>query len=126
MMINIKKILFIVIAGISLVGCSYTKKDNVALPYSDGIKLTLDDVVNLSEKGSNLKWSDFDGYSYYETGCGLYIRVYEINEKFSMCIGGAGTYNDGLVAGYFHLESDSGNFTDIRNGNIKDFIAENS
>lgn len=133
-MMSIKKILFIVIMAISFTGCCDKNSDipqienpeSVILPYSDGIKLTLDDVINLSGKGYDLKWSDFDGYSYYETGYGLCICVYEINEKFSLRIGGTVTYNNVRVAGYFYLESDNGNFIDIRSGNVKDFINEHS
>ncbi len=131
---NIKKILFIIIAGISLTGCFYRKSgisqpektDSAVLPYSDGTGLTLDDVVRLSDKGYGLKWSDFDGYSYYETGCGLYIRVYRINEKFSLLIGGGGTYDNGLIACYFHLQADDGNFIDIRTDDVKEFIKKYS
>ncbi|MBR4961705.1 MAG: hypothetical protein IKY52_12485 [Clostridia bacterium] len=52
--------------------------------------LTLDDVLRLAEeKGEALTWSDFETYSYVETGSGLYIRLYTIDEMFSLAIGGS-------------------------------------
>ena len=129
-MMNIKKILFIITMFVSLTGCFYEKSDiyrsqepeKVALPHFYGVNLTADDVIRLSEKGDSLRWSDFDAYSYYETGSGLCIRVYEINKKLSLRIGGGGTYNNGLMAFYFYLEADDGNYIDIRTDNVKNFI----
>ena len=52
--------------------------------------LTLDEAVRLSEKkGENLTWGDFADYRYYVTGSGLYIRVYRMEDEFSVWIGGA-------------------------------------
>ena len=42
-------------------------------------KLSLNDVIMLSQKGYDLTWSDFDQFKYIETGSGLYIRVYELS-----------------------------------------------
>ena len=92
---------------------------------NDGIehhKLTLDDVILLSRKGDDLTWSDFDSYSYYETGSGLYIRVYEIDDMFSVWIGGGSPG----TAMYFYLRSNDGTeaYIDIRTGDVEAFIAE--
>ena len=67
----------------------------------DGQKLTLDDVVMLSQKGDALSWSDFEGYQGQkigsglfegylgqEVGSGLYIMRYEIDEVFKVLVGG--------------------------------------
>ncbi|MCM1314698.1 MAG: hypothetical protein NC205_01105 [Prevotella sp.] len=133
-MMNIKKILFIITMLVSLTGCFYEKcgtyqpkeSERVALPHFDGINLTADDVIRLSEKENSLRWSDFDEYSYYETGSGLCIRVYEINEKLSLWIGGGGTYDNDLMAFYFYLKTDDGNYIDIRTDDVKNFIKKHS
>ena len=130
MMMKFKKILFIITVLFSLTGCFHEKSgtyrseepERVNLPHYDGFNLTADDVIRLSEKGNSLRWSDFDEYSYYETGCGLCIRVYEINEKLSLRIGGGGTYDNSLIAFYFHLEAVDGNYIDIRTDDVKNFI----
>lgn len=88
--------------------------------------LTLDDVIRLSHKGSDLKWSDFDDYSYYETGSGVYIRVYDIDDVFSLWIGGPwiGPAPDADEAYYFKLKVKNTDTiqTDIREGDIESFI----
>lgn len=85
--------------------------------------LSLNDVPTLSKKGENLTWSDFDGYVYTETGSGLYIRVYEIDEQFSLMIGGGSTDEAPM---YIRLVSnaDQDDYIDIRTENVENFIAE--
>lgn len=51
-------------------------------------KLTLDKVVELSSKGYELTWSDFEHYYGYECGNGLYIMCYEIDKDYDVKIGG--------------------------------------
>ena len=51
-------------------------------------RLTLDDVVMLSQKGDALTWSDFEPYQGREVGSGLYIMRYEIDERFDVLVGG--------------------------------------
>ena len=51
-------------------------------------RLTLDDVVMLSQKGDALSWSDFEQYQGREVGSGLYIMRYEIDELFDVLVGG--------------------------------------
>ena len=51
-------------------------------------KLTLDDVVMLSQKGDALTWSDFERYQGRDVGSGLYIMRYEIDELFDVLVGG--------------------------------------
>lgn len=59
------------------------------LPEENPVRqLTLDEVLELSEKGEALVWADFRGFAYTETGSGLYIRRYEIDEEFDLIIGG--------------------------------------
>lgn len=44
----------------------------------------------LAEKGAALSWADFEPSDYIETGSGLCIRVYSIDEIFSVSIGSGG------------------------------------
>ena len=87
--------------------------------------LTLNDVMILSQKGYDLTWSDFDGFDYIETGSGLYIRVYEINDLFQLMIGGGSPYSDPM---YIYLKSNDGTDEriDIRDGGVTDFISEHN
>ena len=86
-------------------------------------KLTLEDVISLSQKGYDLSWDDFEEYSCYETGSGLYIRVYEINGLFELRIGGGSLGSDPMYI-YLALADDSGTCIDIREGSVAEFIAE--
>lgn len=91
-----------------------------------GDRLTLEKVVRLSEKGEELTWSDFEGYSYIETGSGLYIRVYEIDDMFSLSIGG-GSPSGEEKPYYILLSANAGDpdgktYLDIREGGVQDFI----
>lgn len=85
--------------------------------------LSLNDVIMLSQKGYNLTWSDFDQYRYTETGSGLYIRVYEINEMFKLWIGGTGP-DDTPMYIYLALADDLDTRIDIRDGGVTEFIGK--
>ncbi len=84
--------------------------------------LTLDDVIRLSKKGDKLTWNDFEEFTYYETGSGLYIREYVIDERFSLSVGGTSPDTD---AWYFYLHA-PGTYSDakidIRSENPEEFI----
>lgn len=86
-------------------------------------KLTLDDVISLSKKGEDLSWDDFEEYSFYEAGSGLYIRVYEIDELYELWIGGG---SPGIAPLYIYLAltADFDIRIDIRDGGVEEFIAE--
>ncbi len=55
-------------------------------------KLTLDDVIKLSEKGEDLTWDDFAPYSYAEPTRGTFlpeiVRTYQIDERFRLDVVG--------------------------------------
>lgn len=51
-------------------------------------QLTLDTVAALSEKGNDLSWADFEQYLHEDVGSGLYIWHFEIDEIFSLSVGG--------------------------------------
>lgn len=51
-------------------------------------QLTLDTVAALSEKGNDLSWADFEQYLHEDVGSDLYIWHFEIDEIFSLSVGG--------------------------------------
>lgn len=81
--------------------------------------MTLEDVILLSAKGWELTWADFDGFSYYDTGSGLIIHIYLIDQDFSLWAGG-----DGSQLMYIYLqENATEERIDIREENVEAFIA---
>ena len=84
-------------------------------------KLSLNDVIILSQKGYDLTWSDFEQFKYIETGSGLYIRVYEINELYELWIGGSWIDEDPMYI-YLALADDLDTRIDIRDGGVTEFI----
>lgn len=87
--------------------------------------LTLEEILVLSEKGESLTWSDFDEYSYAETGSGLYIRVYETDSPFTLWIGGG---SPGAEPMYIYLQApetaagQEPDHIDIRDEDAESFI----
>jgi len=99
---------------------------NFSVPTVSGQTLSLNDVIILSQKGYDLTWSDFAHFNYIETGFGLYIRRYEINERFHFAIGGAGPNSNPM---YMHLGvngEDPDTYIDIRDGGVTEFISEHN
>jgi len=87
--------------------------------------LSLNDVIILSQKGYDLTWTDFGQFQYIETGSGLYIRVYEINDLFSLWIGGDGPDSVPRYI-YLALADDIDTRIDIRDGGVTEFISEHN
>lgn len=85
------------------------------------IKLTLETVRELAQKGNELTWSDFEQYESVDIGSGLYILRYKIDENYELRIGGGNLEESPM---YIRLVSaqNSDNYIDIRTGNIDDFI----
>ncbi len=88
--------------------------------------LTLEEIISMSEKGDSLTWSDFDEFSYTETGSGLYIRVYETDSPFTLWIGGG---SPGAEPMYMYLQapvtaaaSEETDRIEIRDEDVEDFI----
>ena len=109
-------IILIMLSVMALFGCSIPQK------------LTLDKVVELSAKGYELTWSDFEQYYGYECGSGLYILCYQIDEVYEVRIGSFSP--DDKIPMYIYLErkNDTGNpeFIDIRKEDVKAFIETTS
>lgn len=81
--------------------------------------MTLEDVSRLSAKGWELTWSDFDGFSYYDTGSGLIIHVYLIDQDFSLWVGGGGRTEPMYI---YLQENATEERIDIREENVEDFL----
>ena len=86
-----------------------------------GKSISLNDVIMLSQKGYELTWADFEQFKYGETGSGLYIRIYEINEMYRLWIGGAGPDSEPMYI-YLALADDLDTRIDIRDGGVTEFI----
>ncbi len=82
--------------------------------------LSLGDVLVLAKLGEELSWSSFEAFDYQETGSGLYIRAYDIDERFHLLIGGS---HPGEEPMYIYLRSGEESI-DIRGGGVEEFIAE--
>lgn len=85
--------------------------------------LSLEKIIELSEKGEDLSWEDFEKYDSIEVGSGLYIRVYGIDEDYSLLVGGASIEEKPW---YIRLAKTNNldDYIDIRTDDINDFIAE--
>ena len=86
----------------------------------DGRKLTLDDVVMLSQKGDALSWSDFERYQGREIGSGLYIMRYEIDELFDVLVGGVPDETPWYI--YLRVNNEADDRIDIRTEDVSTFI----
>ena len=86
----------------------------------DGRKLTLDDVVMLSQKGDALSWSDFERYQGREIGSGLYIMRYEIDELFDVLVGGVPDETPWYI--YMRVNNEADDRIDIRTEDVSTFI----
>lgn len=110
-------LILVLVCVLGLVGCAEEEYP---------AKLTMDDVKRLVEQhGEDLTWHHFDGYQYEETGSGLYIRVYQIDNVYSLWIGGRADTTERPM--YIHLEAggiDSAAFIDVWHDSIEEFIGE--
>lgn len=99
---------------------AYLRWIPVKLEALENKRLTLDDIVFLSEKGNDLTWDDFDGYQYTETGSGLLIRLYPVDERYGLSVGGA----PGKKLSYILLSDGiNGASIDIRTEDVKAFLS---
>ena len=116
--------LFIVICFLTLIfaiGCKNTGIPNTEEQKTgQSIKLTLEIVKNLSEKGDKLSWKDFQTYNGKDMGSGLYIKWYPIDNKYELLIGGGSLEKKPM---YINLwNKDTKKFIDIRHDDIDKFI----
>ena len=93
-------------------------------PKNEKLDLTIERVIRLAEnKGEELTWSDFQMYNAIDTGSGLYILVYEIDETFDLMIGGGAPVSPPM---YIRLvtKADRDNYIDIRTEDVEKFISD--
>ncbi|MBO5369579.1 MAG: hypothetical protein J6B23_02745 [Clostridia bacterium] len=93
-------------------------------PKNEKLDLTIERVIRLAEnKGEELTWSDFQMYNAIDTGSGLYILVYEIDETFDLMIGGGAPVSPPM---YIRLvtKADRDVYIDIRTEDVEAFIAD--
>lgn len=85
-----------------------------------GNKLTIGELAALSQNGYDLTWADFEEFDYFETGSGLYIRQYNIDEMFTFSIGGFSPEKEPM---YFYLTANDGSDAriDIRQSDVEEF-----
>ena len=57
-------------------------------------RLTLAKLKEIVEKEKPLSWESFEEYEFEETGSGLYIRVYTLEEGWQLWIGGSGPFGE--------------------------------
>lgn len=74
-------------------------EQDTQLVFTTGTKqLTLDDVIGLSSKGEELVWEDLYEFKGLETGSGLYIVEYKIDDNFKLMVGGTGAKGKPMYA----------------------------
>lgn len=83
-------------------------------------RLSLDDVIALSQKGYDLSWPDFEKFDHITTGYGLYRWGFVIDDLFSLVVCG-GT---DAKPKYIYLQANDGthSYLDIRDGGVTEFI----
>ena len=116
--------LFIVICFITLIftiGCKNTAILNMEEEKTgQPTKLTLEIVKNLSKIGDELSWEHFQPYDGKDIGSGLYIKLYPIDHKYELLIGGGSLKSSPM---YINLvNKDTKKSIDIRHDNIDKFI----
>jgi len=116
--------LFIIICFITLIlttACSNTDICKTEEPKTDkSNKLTLEIVKDLSKKQDKLSWEDFQPYESNEMGSGVYIKLYPINDKYELVIGG-GSFTQKPM--YINLvDKATKKSIDIRQDDVAEFI----
>ena len=92
--------------------------------FTTGTKqLTLDDVIGLSSKGEELVWEDLSDFKGVETGSGLYIVTYKIDENYELMVGGTGAVGKPMYAHLIYVDDE---YVDIMTDDAEAFIAEHS
>ena len=114
---------------LGLVGCGNTTKDPTA-PIepteessinikSETRKLTLEDVIEISKKGEDVDWVDFEEFEFKDIGSGLFVYKYDINDEYHLLMGGA----QSSKPLYAYLVHKTKNQIDIRYENVEEFLA---
>lgn len=86
-------------------------------------QLTLNDVKELSKKGEQLSWINFEDYECEDIGSGLEVLYYEIDGAYHLLIGGP-SKNESPNYIRLVVDNDNEKFIDIRTDNIEEFIKQ--
>lgn len=84
------------------------------------IQLTLNDVIELSKKGNDLTWDDFKDYISTDIGSGLYIEKYDLEEGYTLLVGGVPSEKPYYIDLYRY--DDTKNSIDIRTEDVAAFL----
>lgn len=130
-----KIFIFIFITLLLLSGCTANKREFGLSRNSDvksnnsntsemakTNKLTIEKVKQLSKKGKDLTWEDFQTFEGKDIGSGLYIMEYKIDDNYSVLVGGAGHETKPM---YVRLvRSQDKGFIDIRYDDVDKFLKQ--
>ena len=97
--------------------------DQMRISTSGTKQLTLDDVIELSSKGEELVWEDLSDFKGVETGSGLYIVTYKIDENYELMVGGTGAKGKPMYAYLVYGDDEK---IDIMTEDAGAFISEHS
>lgn len=118
-MIRLKKAVCVLLGILLVLGAVW-----FFLPGCGSKELTMEKVIRLSQKGEALDWADFEKYEHIEAGHGLCIRVYEVDDRYCVQVGGP---YPGEPAWYVRLvDKQTDQKIDLRCGNVEDWIEEES
>ena len=81
--------------------------------------MTMKDVIELANKGSDLDWADFKDYNGRDIGSGLYIWEYKLEDGYVLDVGGD-TQKKPM---YILLTHNDEKGIDIRTNDVKEYIA---
>ena len=110
--------------GYSSVTETSESEQDTQLVFTTGTKqLTLDDVIGLSSKGEELVWEDLSDFKGVETGSGLYIVTYKIDEDYELMVGGTGAVGKPMYAHLIYVDDE---YVDIMTDDAEAFISEHS
>jgi len=102
---------------LSLAACGYRNITNSLKPA-----LTLEIVSELAKKGDSLTWKDFENYADGgDTGSGLYILTYPINDEYQLSISGAPLDEPPMNIRLYNTKTEES--IDIRYEDVDSFIA---
>lgn len=110
--------------GYSSVTETSESEQETQLVFTTGTKqLTIDDVIWLSSKGEELVWEDLSDFKGVETGSGLYIVTYKIDENYELMVGGTGAKGKPMYAYLIYVDDE---YVDIMTDDAEAFITEHS
>lgn len=107
----------------SVTETSESEQDIEAILTTGTKQLTLDDVIGLSSKGEELVWEDLSDFKGVETGSGLYIVTYKIDENYELMVGGTGAKGKPMYAYLVYGDDEK---IDIMTEDAETFISEHS